>query len=78
MALSKGKYHLDGGISSLRQIDEAPVTSHAKVPFQDLLGLSTRNIIEKKMGDKHRGSSSWVESTSAASGTLSTEKSRGH
>lgn len=39
MALLRGKYNLDGGISSLWQLNEALVSGDEEIPFENLLNF---------------------------------------
>jgi hypothetical protein len=39
LALWRGKYNLDGGVSSLRQFNEALVSGDEEIPFEDLLNF---------------------------------------
>ena len=39
LALWRGKYNLDGGVSSLWQFNEALVSGDDEIPFEDLLNF---------------------------------------
>ena len=39
LALWRGKYNLDGSVSTLRQINEALVSGDEEIPFEDLLNF---------------------------------------